>query len=162
MFPARNHLGVKTRTTLRSSPRRERVAYCFFVHGCVRAGASITEARGRGRGGLGNPRGLTKHVHVWPARGRAGVGAHLAVGRARGRPSLPEVWGRLTFVPYFNVCCPLSPVMSFCEHGRRRYTCKKCGGGGNVSTGGIAAIARIAACGLTNPRAWRTSSGTLN
>ena len=30
-----------------------------------------------------------------------------------------------------------------------------------MSTGGIAAIARIAACGLTNPRAWRTSSGTL-
>ena len=67
--------------------------------------ASITEARGRG--GLGNPRGLTKHV---AGRGRPGVGAHLAVDRARGRPSLPEVWGRLTFVPYFKVFCLLSPV----------------------------------------------------
>ena len=110
-------------------------------------------AEARGREGVGNPRGLTPRR---PGPGSARGRGSLRQGRARGRPSLPGA-GRLTFVLVFNVFCPLVLTLA------RRHNChalssraaalqvqgaRSAAAAASVCTGGNAAIARSALCGV--------------
>ena len=94
-----------------------------------------------GGGGSGTP---GDSYLVGLARGQPGVGAHLAGAAPGVDPHCPGA-GRLTFVPRFNVFLPPTLVTmrlpcshkrectgcsKNCEHGRQRYSCKECGGGG--------------------------------
>ena len=115
-----------------------------------------------GRGGVGNPRGLTHTSSLHLVR-RPGPGSARGRGSLRQGRVLPGVdphcrGGETHFSSLFLMCFAPSRVVTTampCPHGRRRYIqvqARSAAAAASVCTGGNAAIARSALCGVCKVR----------
>ena len=117
-----------------------------------------------GRGGVGNPRGLTHTSSLHLVR-RPGPGSARGRGSLRQGRVLPGVdphcrGGETHFSSLFLMCFAPSRVVTTAmpcplTHGRRRYIqvqARSAAAAASVCTGGNAAIARSALCGVCKVR----------